>query len=91
MAQHANNLIYYYHLNETASKLGYEVRVVNSWTAYQWLHNQTVVEDITKTIQKTLIDETVDNLLKLALLIENGGILIGNLNVVINRDLRWLE
>lgn len=34
MAQHAENLIYFYHLRETAERLGYEVRVVNSWTAY---------------------------------------------------------
>jgi len=45
----------------------YDVRIVNSWTAYDYLSNGTIA-NITATMQKVKINETVCNLLKLALL-----------------------
>lgn len=32
-----DSLIYFYYLNQTAIKNGYDVRVVNSWNAYEWI------------------------------------------------------
>jgi len=47
---------------------------------------------VSSTIQNTQLDETVSNLLKLALLIENGGIMVGDLDTIfINGSLLWIE
>lgn len=43
------------YFNHTATSLGYEVKIVNSWTAYDWLSPETIA-DISKTIQNTKID-----------------------------------
>ena len=50
-----------------------------------------MTQRITKTMQNSMLDETVDSLLKLALLIENGGILIGHLpTLFVDDKLKWL-
>ena len=64
--------------------------MVNSWTAYDWLSNKAISQ-ITKAMQNSRIDELVDNLLKLALLLEHGGILIGNIDTILVRDsFQWV-
>ena len=73
-AEPMENDIYVNYLETFAKKQNYEVRMVNSWSAYDWLSNSTI-ENITKTMQNNLIDETVHNILKLALLADNGGIM----------------
>lgn len=67
-----------HYFNDTGRSRGYEVRIVNSWTAYDWLDSETIA-GITKTIQNTKIDETVSSLLKLALLIKHGGVMVANM------------
>jgi hypothetical protein len=85
------NLIHFHYFNHTAITCGYEVRVVNSWTAYDWLTPATIA-NITKAIQNTKIDETVTSLLKLALLMEHGGVFMGNLQLLFARnDFEWVE
>lgn len=56
------------HLNATVPPMGYEVRFVNSWTAYDWI-SQDYTERITKAMHNSKIDEGVHNMLKMALLI----------------------
>lgn len=64
--------------------------MVNSWTAYDWL-SQSMILQITKTIQNAKIDETVDNLLKLALLIEHGGVMSSDIPVIfVDDNLNWM-
>jgi hypothetical protein len=67
------------------------VRIVNSWTAYDWLSPE-VISNITKSIQKNQVDETVCSLLKLALLIEHGGIMVARNNFLLpTNDFKWIE
>ena len=65
--------------------------MVDSWTAYEWLSDEKN-QTIGKVVQNTKIDETVDSLLKLALLIEHGGILTGHIdNIVVANGFGWLD
>ena len=85
------NRIQFDYFNHTATTNGYEVRIVNSWNAYDWL-SEGMTKNITTTIQKTKIDETVCSLLKLALLIEHGGIMVGRMNFLLARDdFSWID
>ena len=69
---------------------GYEVRVVDSWTAYDWLSPETI-KTVTETIQNTKLDETVSNLLKLALLVEHGGVMFVTLEVMfVRNNFKWI-
>jgi len=34
--------VHFHYLNHTAVMSGYEVRIVNSWTAYDWLKYETI-------------------------------------------------
>lgn len=70
-----NSIIYLYHFNDTANKFGYSVRMVNSWNSYDYLSESTIAR-ITKARQNCKVDEPVHNILKLALLMENGGVII---------------
>lgn len=56
-----------YSLSDSISKLGYEVRWVNSWNAYDWLTEATIAR-ISKAMQNSKVDQTVHALLKIALL-----------------------
>lgn len=81
-------LDYFQHL---AVLNGYEARIVDSWTAYDWL-SAPMISKITKTIQNTKMDVTVCDLLKLGLLMEHGGIMIGNLQIIMtSNSFSWLE
>ena len=85
------NRIMVHYFNHTGVLNGYEVRLVDSWTAYDWLSPSTI-SNITKAIQNAKIDETVCNLLKMALLMEHGGILISNLHfIMIQKNFEWIE
>jgi len=61
------------------------VRIVDSWTAYEWM-SQLTIDKITRAIQNVKIDETVCNMLKMALLMEHGGIMIGNLHFAMTQN-----
>jgi len=45
----------FHYFNYTGHKNGYEVRIVDSWTAYDWLSKPTI-HKITKAIQNVKID-----------------------------------
>lgn len=62
--------------------LGYEVRLVNSWTAYDWL-SEGSIQNITSTMGRVKIDVGVDDLLILALLMEHGGVIMKNRDVIV--------
>ena len=86
-----SELVYLYHLNHTAISFGYEVRIVNSWTAYDWLSEKTI-NRISKAMQESKVDETVHNTLKLALLMENGGIMINQFDtMILGSSFSWIE
>jgi hypothetical protein len=86
-----SEMIYLYHFNTTAISFGYEVRMVNSWTAYDWL-SENMIQRITKARMNAKADEGVHNMLKLALLLEHGGVLVNQFDtVVLSKEFRWLE
>ena len=90
-AEPGNLHIYTYHMKEVAARNGFEVRVVDSWSAYDWISPE-MTKRVSHVIQNTQLDETVSNLLKLALLIEHGGIMVGDLDTIfINDSLQWVE
>ena len=90
-AEPGNLIIYVYHLKAVAAKNNYQVRIVDSWSAYDWIGPGTSGR-ITHAIQNSKIDEGVSSLLKLAILIENGGIMIGNLDSIsISGNFEWIE
>jgi len=62
-------------LIRVAKKNDFEIRVVNSWNAYDWLSAKTV-QKITKTMQNMRIDQKVNELLQMGLLMENGGLMV---------------
>lgn len=77
--------VYISHLNQTARSSGFEVRFANSWNSYDWL-SDNLSAIITSAMQKNQIDEGVHTLLKLGLLIENGGIILNIPDAVLLRD-----
>lgn len=87
---HIDQTYWHYH-KAVAAKLGYEVRVVNSWTAYDYLSDFTSAK-ISKIMQRSKVDQSVHPLLKLALLIENGGIMVNKPDTAIfGSSLDWLQ
>lgn len=58
-----------------AKESNYEIRFINSWSAYEWLSNKTI-ERITHTMQNTKYEQKVDDLLRMAILKEHGGIIM---------------
>jgi hypothetical protein len=83
--------IYFYYFNATASKFGYDVRFANSWNAYNWL-SQDTIHRISNARQKSKVDEPVHNMLKVALLMEHGGLLVNQADVVfLGDDFKWIE
>jgi hypothetical protein len=65
------------------------VRTVNAWDAYQWLSPE-ITADITRTMQNMRIEESVNDLLRLALLIEHGGIMVKVDQALAIDNLDWL-
>ncbi len=66
------------------------MRLVNSWTSYEWLSRE-MADNITSTMMNVKIDVGVDELLILALLIEHGGVVMKNFDVIFLGDLKWVE
>ena len=65
--------------------------MVDSWNAYDWISAE-MTKRVSHTIQNTQLDETVSNLLKLALLIEHGGVMVGDLDTIfVDGNLQWIE
>ena len=86
-----NEQIYFQLFNHTGVQSGYEVRLANSWNAYDWLSNQTTTA-ITKAMHNSKVDEGVHNLLKIALLMEHGGMLINQIDIVmLGNGFAWLH
>jgi len=86
-----NEQVYYHLFNHTAVHAGFEVRFANSWNSYDWLSNHTIA-NITKAMQNSKVDERIHNILKLALLMENGGMLINQIDIVLlGDDFDWVH
>ncbi len=58
-----------------ARESGYEIRITNSWSAYEWLSEETE-QAITSAMQNMQIEEKVNDLLRIALLMEHGGVIM---------------
>lgn len=67
IAVSAQNIIHF------AELAGYEIRIVDNINSYQWL-SQEMVASIRETHQNSKFDLPVYELLRLALLIEHGGV-----------------
>ena len=76
-------------LIRVAKESGLEVRVANSWNAYDYLSKQTA-QRITKAMQNMRIDQKVNELLKVALLMEHGGVLVSPSELLLTARLSWL-
>jgi hypothetical protein len=85
------DLVYLNNLQETLLSQGYKVYQVNSFNAYDFISDQNTIDRISRAIQGTQIDETVHNLLKLALLAEHGGLLIDSYDTVLVKNTSWIE
>ena len=86
-----HELVYLHHFNDTAHKFGYDFRFANSWNSYDWLSEETTAK-ISKAMQNSKVDDTVHNLLKIALLMENGGVLISQFDIFFRSEsLKWIE
>jgi hypothetical protein len=75
---------------QKAEESGYEVRKVNSWSAYQWLSEATK-EKVTKTMQNMQIEVSVNEVLKMALLMEHGGLMFRLSEAFLVEDLKWVK
>jgi hypothetical protein len=75
-------LFYLYHHKHVFEQFGYEVRLVNSLTSYDFLTNKTVYM-ISKAMQNSKVDEPIHSVLKLALIMENGGVLLNQPDIAI--------
>ena len=69
---------------------GWEVRVVNSWSAYNHLTPDTQ-KKITDTMQRMYLEEKVHDLYKLGLLIDNGGVVISPTEFLPIENFHWIE
>ena len=84
-------IVYLNYLEDQARKNQFEVRKVNSWTAYNWLSKGTT-EWITKTMELRKANATVHDLLRVALLLEHGGVMINEVDTFIfEGGFKWLE
>jgi hypothetical protein len=64
-----------YYFIHIAKKSGWEVKMVDSKTAYKHITEETA-QKVTYAMQHMLIEEKVNDLLRLALLMDNGGMLV---------------
>lgn len=64
---------------------------MNSWNAYDYLNENTIAR-ISLAMQKSKVDEPIHALLKMALLIENGGVIMNQLDYgVAGSSFDWIE
>jgi hypothetical protein len=89
-AEPMHNDVYLRYLVHRGRSLDLEVRVVDPWSAYDWITPETTAV-ISKTMQNSKIDETVHTLLRLALLMENGGLMASWGTLLLGEGLGWLE
>lgn len=90
-AEQVMQQVFIYYYNSTVPKYGYEIRLINSWNAYDWL-TEITTQRITKAMQNTRLDASVSSFLKLGILLENGGILISAHDfLIISQNLNWIE
>lgn len=75
---------------EKAMQSQWKVVIVNSKTAYDYLSPE-ITQRITYTMQHMLIEEKVNDLLRLALLMENGGIVIRVTEALPLSGFNWLS
>ena len=79
------------YLRRAAEDSGFEVRFVNSWSAYEWLSPETESK-ITKTKHRSVLEHKVDDLLRWGLLMEHGGVMIKLWENFFNeKNLDWLN
>lgn len=65
-----------------ANKSGFNARIINNYNAYEWL-SEDLTELIRSTLHKSKFDFRVGQLLRLALLIEHGGISVEMPNTIV--------
>ena len=68
---------------------GFEVRVVNSLNAYDWLSDE-MAAFVKDTHQKSKVELNVFELLRLALLYEHGGVAVLLPNILLMEGLGWV-
>ena len=78
------------YVQERGIASGYEVRLINSLTAYEWLSNDTT-QKITHAMQNRKLEVFVDDLLRLGVLMEHGGLLLKVSETLLISDLQWLD
>ena len=78
------------YVQERGIASGYEVRLINSLTAYDWLSNNTV-QQINYAMQNRKFEVLVEDLLRLGVLMEHGGVLLKVSETLLISDLQWLN
>lgn len=76
-------------LAKIAKNSSLEIRMANSWDAYDWLSAKTT-KKITKTMQNIRVDQKVNELLKIALLMEHGGIMVSLSEILLAPNINWV-
>jgi len=72
-----------------AEESGFEFRAVSTWSAYNYLSPE-MTQRITKTMHNSKTENTVFDLLRLALLIEHGGVSLVLYETLLTENLDWL-
>jgi len=79
-----------HYLIHVANQSGWEVKPVNSWSAYGHLNPDTQMK-ITDTMQRMYLEEKVHDLYKLGLLIDKGGVVISPTELLPIENFSWIE
>lgn len=77
------------HLMHVGKKSGFDVRVVDVFTAYGWLSPQ-MAERVRVAKHKSKYMLAVEELLRVALLVEHGGLFVRFPRYIFPGDLEWL-
>ena len=78
------------YIQKRGEESGYEVRLVNTINAYDWLSNQTA-DEITYAMANRKLEVGPDELLRFGLLMEHGGVLAKVDEVLLIENLGWLD
>ena len=68
----------------------YSVRLVNHTSAYDWL-SEEMMRKITQARQTVRLDLEMEDLLLLAILVENGGVVMRHYDTLLRNALDWVE
>lgn len=71
-------------------KNNYTVRLINHTSTYDWLSDE-ITRKITKARQIVKLDLEMEDLLILAVLVENGGVIIRHFDTLLRDALGWIE